>query len=176
MDNQALIDVHTGEPGIAVVMFRVPPVSHEERHVLLHRILEAWGKQRPDVQVSEVRPLRRGNVLYGLVAYLQTEEQTVPLNAEVSPALIGTHSNEYFEAVAADAATLACDRNIPHDYVVMINRREIAMVVDRVAWKVLIQSVDEVWPLLTDTQQQEFEVWAEGAERECFVANLAREG
>lgn len=175
MDSQALIDLHIGEPGIAVVMFRVPPVSHEDRHLLLHRILEAWAKGRPEVRIEEVLPLRRDDILYGLVAYLQKDERVAPLNAEVSPTLVGSFSNEYFEAVAADAATLACDRKIPHDLVVMINRREIAMVVDRVAWKVHIHSVDEVWSLLTADQQRDFEVWSEGAILEYFVANLDKQ-
>lgn len=171
------VDICEGEAGMIVAMFLVPPQNNSERLSILESAVTKWLEPRSLLRVSEVVKLRHFDKLYGLAVYLTREhsEAFTPLQAVMSPALLQSFSFEYIESVATAATVLACDKGVPHDYVLMVNRREVAMIVDRDAWRVTIGPFDEAAPLLSEEQLEDFDIWLEGDDVGFFVAALPRE-
>jgi hypothetical protein len=171
MPQSVQLQVHAGEPGIAVMLFTTPPEDDSQRRPFLDKALDEWKLQHPHLGVDHVESIERDGKVFGLSFYFSLKTPT-PLTVKVEPELQARYGREYIEAISADAGKFLMDQRLRNDLVAMINRREIAILVERRIPRATMLRLDEVRPLLTGKQKKDLAEWLNGGEFGYFIAPL----
>jgi hypothetical protein len=111
MSGSVKLQVHQGEPGIAVMLFTTPPEDSSQRRPLLDKALDEWKLQHPHLGVNHVEAIEREGRVFGLTIYFSPKTPH-PLTVKVEPALASRYGNEYIEAISADAAKFLMDQRL----------------------------------------------------------------
>lgn len=173
MSGEVKLQIHECEPGVAIVVFVTPPKDESERYQYLQQALNKWSETHPHFQIQDVQTLRRKKKTFGLGVFFQRKKSSITLNVKVEPELMRRYGGEYIEAITADAAGLLSDRWLVHDVAMMVNRREVAIFLERKNLRATIVDLAQARGQLSEQQEIELQAWFAGREFGYFVAPLA---
>ena len=130
--NSGTVQVHGIQEGWLAIYFMGECPSPERRFHLLHQALQIWLSSHLQFRLQDIQRVEHRGELRGLNAfYSKAPVSTLTLAIEVDPEIARQYGSEYLEAVVTDAANIMAARPDGPHVVGIINRRHVAVVVDR---------------------------------------------
>lgn len=124
--------------------------------------------------IQEVQPIRYQRKLCGLNVFYAPNPHVpgMQLVIDTDNELLARHGKEYMEAVMADAAQFAATADLRHNTVALINRREIAIVIDRREKRAYVMPLSRFRPRLDARVNKELDEWFQKAQFGYFAVPL----
>lgn len=153
------------EARLLAIYFELAPDVAEERFSYLQRGLLDWLREHPQRLVTDTEVVRSGGQVVMLVATVVAKSSAVRPSAwiDVDQKLMDRLGKEYMEAVMVDASGFLANRTIGGgNKVLMMNRREVAILVERQTERIFIVAAEHARSKLTAAQIKSFESWRDG--------------
>ena len=172
------------EPGKVFVKIADPKPPAHRIEFFLRRAVEDWFKARPAFVVDRSEAFADQGEIVGLhVWYHAAEHQSQSMRPsqplsdsftiDVHSLIAKQHSREYIEAVLDDAMTILQSYQHRRDTLVVINRRRIAVILDKQLQRGTVIPVDMIEQVVEGPMKSKLLTWLASPATPFYVIHIA---
>ena len=172
------------EPGKVFVKVADPKLPAHRIEFFLRRAVEDWFKARPSFVIDRSEAIADQGEILGLhVWYHVAEHQSQAMRPlqplsdsftiDVHGLIAKQHSKEYIEAVRDDAMTILQSYQHRRDTLVVINRRRIAVILDKQLRRGTVIPADMIEQSVEGTVKMKLLTWLASPATPFYVMHIA---
>jgi hypothetical protein len=170
-DQGATVVVIELGPGLVYVKIAEPKPEPRRVEMLLRRTIDAWFGARPQLVIDGTQPVVEADEILGIeVWYHAGERRALPplpapadcpasLTIEVSEPVLKQLPKEYIEAVIEEAIQIWRSHHDRHGTLVVVNARQIAVILDGRASRGVVLPVEALDTALDDETRRQLQTW-----------------
>ena len=172
------------EPGKVFVKVADPKPPADRVEFFLRRAADDWFKARPAFVIDRSEAIATQSEILGLhVWYHVAEHQSQPMSPlqqlfdsftiDVHGLIAKQHSKEYIEAVRNDAMRILPSYQHRRDTLVVINRRRIAVILDKQLQRGTVIPVDMIEQVVEGPMKSKLLTWLASPATPFYVMHIA---